>query len=57
MIKFFKSVGQTMKDTTWPTAKETRHDTWTVISYTIIFAVYFIICDLILTFLLNKFIF
>lgn len=57
MIKFFNSVGQTMKDTTWPTAKETRHDTWTVISYTIIFAVYFIICDLILTFLLNKFIF
>lgn len=57
MGKFFKSVGQTIKDTTWPTGKETRHDTWTVVSYTIIFAVYFAVCDLVLTLLLEKFIF
>lgn len=57
MGKFLKSVGQTIRETTWPTAKETRHDTWTVISYAIIFAVYFTVCDLILTFLLTKFIF
>ena len=40
-MKFFKSVVQTMKDTTWLNAKETRRDTTTVVVMSIAFAVFF----------------
>lgn len=40
MIKFFKSVVQEMKEVTWPTAKQNRHDTGIVITSSILFAAY-----------------
>lgn len=40
MIKFIKSVVQEMKMVTWPTAKQNRHDTLTVVTSSILFAVY-----------------
>lgn len=40
MIKFFKSVGHEMKLVTWPSAKQNRHDTVTVITSSILFAAY-----------------
>lgn len=44
-MKFFKSVVQTMKDTTWLTGKETKCDTSTVVLMTIAFAVFFAVVD------------
>ena len=44
-MKFFKSVVQTMKDTTWLNAKETRRDTTTVVVMSIAFAVFFGVVD------------
>ena len=44
-MKFFKSVVQTMKDTTWLNAKETRRDTTTVVAMSIAFAVFFGVVD------------
>ncbi|WEV70520.1 preprotein translocase subunit SecE [Lactobacillus sp. ESL0785] len=46
MIKFFKSVVQEMKLVTWPTAKQNRHDTMTVIVTSILFAAYLGLLDL-----------
>ena len=40
MIKFFKSVGHEMKLVTWPSFKQNRHDTATVITSSILFAIY-----------------
>lgn len=45
-MKFFKSVVQTMKDTTWLNAKETRRDTTTVVVMSIAFAVFLRRCRL-----------
>lgn len=44
-MKFFKRVVQTMKDTTWLNAKETRRDTTTVVVMSIAFAVFFGVVD------------
>ena len=44
-MKFFKSVVQTMKDTTWLNAKETRRDTTTDVVMSIAFAVFFGVVD------------
>ncbi len=44
-MKFLKNVVQTVKDTTWPTARENRKDTTTVILMTIGFAIFFAIVD------------
>lgn len=44
-MKFFNSVVQTMKDTTWLNAKETRRDTTTVVVMSIAFAVFFGVVD------------
>lgn len=44
-MKFFKSVVQTMKDTTWLNGKETRRDTSTVVLMTIAFAIFFAVVD------------
>lgn len=40
MIKFLKSVVKEMKLVTWPTFKQNRHDTMTVVVSSILFAVY-----------------
>ena len=40
MIKFFKGVVQEMKEVTWPTAKQNRHDTGIVIVSSVLFAAY-----------------
>lgn len=39
-MKFLKSVGQEMKMVTWPTFKQNRHDTLTVVTSSILFAAY-----------------
>ncbi|GBG95289.1 preprotein translocase subunit SecE [Ligilactobacillus salitolerans] len=44
-MKFLKNVMQTMKATTWPTARENRKDTTTVILMTVFFAAFFAIVD------------
>ena len=44
-MKFFKSVVQTMKDTTRLNAKETRRYTTTVVEMSIAFAVFFGVVD------------
>ncbi|KRM71488.1 preprotein translocase subunit SecE [Lacticaseibacillus brantae] len=56
-MKFIKSVFAEMKLVTWPTAKEARRDTFTVIMTSILFAVYFAVVDWALLLILNKFIF
>lgn len=56
-MKFIKSVFHEMKLVTWPTAKETRRDTWTVILTSILFAVYFAIADWLILLILNRFVF
>lgn len=40
MFKFFKSVCQEMKKVTWPTAKQNRRDTTTVIVTSVLFALF-----------------
>ena len=44
-MKFLKSVMQTMKDTTWLNAKETRRDTTTVVAMSVAFAIFFAVVD------------
>ena len=44
-MKFFKSVVQTMKETTWLNAKETRRDTTTVVIMSILFVAFFAVID------------
>ncbi|MCD2255427.1 preprotein translocase subunit SecE [Agrilactobacillus fermenti] len=56
MSKFIKSVIAEMKLTTWPTAKENRHDTGTVLVTSILFALFFAGVDWVLLKLLQMFI-
>lgn len=56
-MKFIKSVFAEMKLVTWPTAKETRRDTFTVVATSILFAIYFAVVDWALLLVLNRFIF
>ncbi|KRL87025.1 preprotein translocase subunit SecE [Lacticaseibacillus pantheris] len=56
-MNFIKGVFHEMKMTTWPTWKENRRDTTTVIITSIIFAVYFALCDWAITAILEKFVF
>lgn len=53
---FVKGVIAEMKLTTWPTAKENRHDTWTVLMTSFLFAVFFAAVSWGLTQLLDLFI-
>lgn len=55
-MKFIKSVIQEMKLVTWPTAKENRHDTWIVVSTSIIFSVFFAAVDFLISKALGLFI-
>lgn len=40
MFKFFKSVNQEMKKVTWPSYKQNRRDTLTVIVFSLLFAIF-----------------
>ena len=44
-MKFFKEVIQTMKDTTWENARETRKDTSTVVTMSILLIIFFAVID------------
>lgn len=44
-VKFLKEVVQTMKDTTWETASETRKDTTTVIMMSLFLIIFFAVID------------
>ena len=52
-MKFFKSVAQTMKETTWLNAKETRRDTTTVVIMSILFVAFFAVIDYLIQLALN----
>ncbi|WDF83166.1 preprotein translocase subunit SecE [Lacticaseibacillus pabuli] len=56
-MKFLKSVVKEMQMVTWPTSKETRRDTTTVIVTSILFAIYFALADWAIVSLLQKFLF
>lgn len=56
-MKFLKSVVNEMKLVTWPTAKDTRRDTNTVIVTSILFAIYFALADWAIVSLLQAFVF
>lgn len=52
-MKFFKSVVQTMKETTWLNAKETRRDATTVVIMSILFVAFFAVIDYLIQLALN----
>ncbi|WP_461219304.1 preprotein translocase subunit SecE [Lapidilactobacillus salsurivasis] len=56
LFKFFGSVGQEMKLVEWPTMKQTRKDSWVVVSTSVLFAAYFALCDFVINKLLKLFI-
>ena len=45
LTKFVKNVNAEMHKVVWPTEKETRRDTTTVVSLTIFFIIFFAIID------------
>ncbi|KRN29196.1 hypothetical protein IV38_GL000076 [Lactobacillus selangorensis] len=55
-MKFLKSVVEEMKLVTWPTFKENRRDTWTVIVTSVLFAAFFAVIDWVIEQLLKLFI-
>ncbi|UQS83942.1 preprotein translocase subunit SecE [Bombilactobacillus thymidiniphilus] len=54
-MKFLKSVKEEMKLVQWPTAKENRHDTLTVILTTFMFSIFLGLCDWIFAKLVTSF--
>lgn len=55
MFKFFKSVGHTMKEVTWPTWRQNRRDTGMVITASILFGLYLGLLDLLFSYLVRTF--
>ena len=45
LFKFFGSVNKEMKLVVWPTFKENRRDTWTVIATSLMYAIFFALVD------------
>ncbi|MFD1418959.1 preprotein translocase subunit SecE [Companilactobacillus keshanensis] len=45
LFKFFGSVKKEMKLVVWPTFKENRRDTWTVIATSLIYAAFLALID------------
>ncbi|WP_010624855.1 preprotein translocase subunit SecE [Companilactobacillus versmoldensis] len=45
LFRFFGSVKKEMKLVVWPTWKENRRDTWTVIMTSLMYAVFFAVVD------------
>ncbi|MGR3741367.1 preprotein translocase subunit SecE [Companilactobacillus sp. DQM5] len=56
LFKFFGSVKDEMKIVTWPTAKETRRDSWTVIMTSVMYGIFFAAIDALIIFLINNFV-
>ena len=59
LFKFFGSVNKEMKLVVWPTFKENKRDTWTVIATSLMYAIFFAIVDwglikLLQTFIMGK---
>ncbi|WP_125770407.1 preprotein translocase subunit SecE [Companilactobacillus furfuricola] len=53
-FRFLGSVKKEMKLVVWPTFKENRRDTWTVIMTSLMYAVFFAIVDWVLILILQK---
>lgn len=51
--QFFGEVRHEMKETTWPTGKELRKNSYTVFGVMAFFGVFFYAADTIISFLLN----
>ncbi|GKQ42168.1 protein translocase subunit SecE [Companilactobacillus sp. RD055328] len=56
LFKFFGEVKNEMKVVTWPTAKENRRDSWTVIMTSVMYGLFFAAIDALILFLLNTFV-
>ena len=56
LFKFFGSVNKEMKLVVWPTFKENRRDTWTVIATSLMYAIFFALVDWGLITLLQTFV-
>jgi preprotein translocase subunit SecE len=56
LFRFFGSVRKEMKLVVWPTWKENRRDTWTVIATSLMYAIFFALIDWALVALLQTFI-
>lgn len=56
LFKFFGEVKEEMKIVTWPTAKENRHDSWTVIMTSVMYGIFFAVADGLIMFLINNFV-
>ena len=56
LFKFFGSVNKEMKLVVWPTFKENRRDTWTVIASSLMYAIFFALVDWGLITLLQHFV-
>lgn len=59
LFKFFGSVNKEMKLVVWPTFKENKRDTWTVIATSLMYAIFFAVVDwglikLLQTFIMGK---
>ncbi|MFD0898647.1 preprotein translocase subunit SecE [Loigolactobacillus binensis] len=57
LFRYLGAVRQEMRATTWPTRKELRHDTSTVVWLSLLFAAYFALVDNGIQWILNLFIF
>lgn len=55
MFKFFKGVVQEMKEVTWPTFKQNRRDTMTVVVTSVLFAAFLGALDWLFSFLTQRF--
>lgn len=53
MFRFFKNVSKEMKKVSWPTGKELRGYTVTVVGTVAFVAVFFAVIDALISFLLN----
>lgn len=56
LFKFFGGVKDEMKLVTWPTAKENRKDSSTVIMTSILYGLFFAVVDGGIMFILNNFV-
>ncbi|RDW21814.1 preprotein translocase subunit SecE [Oceanobacillus arenosus] len=55
MFKFFKNVSKEMKKVSWPKGKELRNYTVIVISTVVFVALFFMVVDMGISFILNSF--
>lgn len=55
MIKFFKSVNETMAKVSWPSWKQNRRDTGVVVTSSVLFAAYLGLLDLLFSYIVQLF--